>query len=71
MPLKKDYIRDGRNQIIGSITGGFDDTSEVVRDTDNTFLGRTSERFQNTRDDHGNLVSLNTPDPGLLIRRKK
>lgn len=71
MSLKKEYVRDGRNQIIGSVTSGFDDTSEVVRDTDNTFLGRTSERFHNTRDDHGSLVSLNTPDPGLLINRKK
>ena len=61
MSLKKDYIRDGRNQIIGSVTSGFDDASEVVRDTDNTFLGRTSERFHNTRDSHGSLVSLSTP----------
>ena len=32
MPLKKEYVRDGRNQIIGSVTSGYADESEVVRD---------------------------------------
>ena len=71
MSLKKEFIRDGKRQIIGSVTTGFSDTSAVVRDEDNKLSGRTSERYDTTRDDHGKLVSINTADPGLLIGRKK
>jgi len=71
MPLKKEFVRDGQRRIIGSVTSGFSDTSAVVRDEDNEIVGRTSERFHTTRDEHGNLVSINSPDPGLLIGRKK
>ena len=69
--LEKEYVRDGKRQIIGSVANGFSDESAVVRDEDNKLSGRTSERYDTTRDDHGNLVSINTADPGLLIRRKK
>jgi hypothetical protein len=71
MSLKKDYVRDGKRRIIGSVTSGFSDTSSVVRDEKNQITGRTSEKFRTTRDNHGNLVSINSPDPGLLIGRKK
>jgi hypothetical protein len=71
MALKKEYVRDSNKQTIGSITTGFDDTSSVVRDNSGTTLGRTSDRFSNTRDSSGRLVSSNTSDPGLLINRKK
>lgn len=70
--LRKTYIRDGQNQVIGSITTGFTGSFEtLVRDEHGDTLGRTSERFGTTRDAHGNLVSLNTADPGLLFNRKK
>jgi hypothetical protein len=71
MSLEKKYVRDGKRRIIGSVTSGFSDTSSVVRDEKNQITGRTSERFHTTRDNHGNLVSINSPDPGLLINRKK
>jgi hypothetical protein len=70
--LKKTYVRDGKNRIIGSVTTGFEGSFEaLVRDEHENVIGRTSERFATTRDTHGNLVSLNTADPGLLINRKK
>ncbi len=69
--LKKEYVRDGKNRVIGSVTSGFSDGSAVIRDDQNQFAGRTSDRFDTTRDAHGNLVSLNTSDPGLLINRKR
>lgn len=69
--LKKDYVRDGNRKIIGSVTNGFSDTSAVVRDEGNRVTGRTNERFHTTRDEHGNLVSINSSDPGLLIGHKK
>ena len=69
--LKKDYIQDGNRKIIGSVTTGFSDTSSVERDEGNGIMGRTNERFHTTRDGHGNLVSINSSDPGLLIGHKK
>jgi hypothetical protein len=71
MSLSKKYVRDGKRQIIGSVTSGFSDTSAVVRDEDNEIAGRTSERYDTTRDDHGNLVSINSPDAGLLLGNGK
>jgi hypothetical protein len=69
--LKKEFIRDGNRRIVGSFTTGFTGAFEtLVRDEHNHILGRTSEHFGTTRDDHGNLVSINTADPGLLIKRK-
>ena len=68
--LKKTYVRDGKNRIIGSVTSGYFDTSEVIRDEHEQILGRACERFNNVRDAHGNLISINSSDPGLLIRKK-
>lgn len=69
--LKKDYVRDGNRRIIGSVTTGFSDTSAVVHDEDNQIAGRTNEKFSTTRDVNGKLISTNSADPGLLIRRNK
>lgn len=70
--LKKEYVRDGNRQIIGSVTTGYSGgTSAVVRDENNQIVGRTSELFHTTRDKDGGLVSINSSDPGLLINRKK
>ena len=69
--LRKTYVRDGKNRIIGSVTSGYSDFSEVIRDEHEQILGRTSERFNTVRDSGGNLVSINSSDPGLLIGRKK
>ncbi len=71
MSLKKVFIRDGKRSIIGSVTTGFSDTSAVVRDENNQIAGRSSERFHTTRDKDGGLVSINSPDPGLLLGRRK
>jgi len=68
--LKKTYLRDGKNRLIGSVTSGYSDTSEVIRDEHEQILGRTSERFKTVRDVHGTLMSINSSDPGLLIRKK-
>ena len=70
MSLSKLFVRDGKQQIIGSVTTGFSDSSSVVCDNSGNILGHTSERFSNTRDSSGRLVSSNTPDPSLLFRKK-
>jgi hypothetical protein len=69
--LKKNYVRDGSRRIIASVTTGFSDSTAVVRDEGNRITGRTNERFHTTRDARGSLFSINSSDPGLLIRRKK
>lgn len=68
--LKKDFVRDGSRKIIGSVTTGYSDTSSIVRDEGNQITGRTNDRFRTTRDSSGNLVSINSADPGLLIRKR-
>jgi hypothetical protein len=65
--LRKTYIRNGKNQIIGSETSGFENGDTVVRDSHGKILGRASGRYHNTRDVHGRLVSTNTDDAGLLF----
>lgn len=64
--LKKTWIRNGRNQIIGSVTEGFSDTSSVVRDEQNRIVGRTSDKFNTTRTKHF-IRSISDSDPGLLL----
>jgi YD repeat-containing protein len=71
MSLKKEFIRGGKNEILGSVTTGYSDESSVVRDAENQIVGRTSDRFHTTRDEHGKLISIDTADAGLLIRQKK
>jgi hypothetical protein len=72
VPLEKRYIRDGKNRVIGSFTTGYTGAFEtIVRDEHEDIVGRTSEKFNTTRDGHGGLVSINSADPGLLINRKK
>jgi YD repeat-containing protein len=69
MPLEKKFIRDGRNRLVGSVTSGYSDTTEVVRDAEGKLLGKTSRRFSTTRDAHNRLISIDTPDAGLLFGR--
>lgn len=71
MSLDKKYIRDGKRQVIGSVTTGFDsDNGSVVRDTSGNIAGRTSDRYHETRDGSGKLVGTNSANAGLLIRKK-
>lgn len=70
MPLQKTYIRNGKRQIIGSVTTGFAAQTSIVRDSMGGVIGRTSGVFNTTRDARGGLVSTNTADPGLLIKNK-
>jgi len=71
MPLKKEYVRDGRNRITDSVTSGYTNDSQMVRDCGNEIAGRTSGIFNTVRDRDGSLTSVNSSDPGLLINRKK
>lgn len=65
--LRVKYIRDGRNQIVGSQTSGFAGDEVVARDRNGRVLGRSSDMFKNTRDASGKLISRNTNDVRLLF----
>jgi len=68
--LKKKYIRDGEGKIIGSVTNGFKGAFDsLVRDEHEQISGWSSNKFHTTRDGRGGLVSRNTADPGLLLKR--
>ena len=69
--LKKTYIRNGKGQIIGCETSGFNNGDTVVRDSHGKILGRSSSRYHNTRDAHGRLVSNNSDDSGLLFQEQE
>jgi hypothetical protein len=40
--LKIEYVRDGKNQIIGSKTSGFGNGDTVARDRDGKILGHST-----------------------------
>jgi YD repeat-containing protein len=65
--LKKTLVRDGGDRLIGSVTSGYAAGSSIVRNSEGRLLGKTSEKFRNTRDAEGKLVSIKTPDSGLLF----
>jgi hypothetical protein len=69
MALEKKYIRDGQRRIIGSVTSGYSDDTEIARDAEGKLLGKANHRFQTTRDARGGLGSIDTPDAGLLFGR--
>ena len=72
MSLEKEFIRDGKRRIIGSVTTGYVGSFEtIVRDEQNNITGSTSERFNTTRDEHDSLISINSADPGLVIGKRK
>jgi hypothetical protein len=66
--LKTEWLRDGKNQIIGNITSRFANGDVVARDRDGKLLGRASKAFENTRDASGKLVSRNASDAWLLFK---
>jgi len=70
MALQRKFVRDGRNRLLGSVTSGYSDATEIVRDADGKLLGKTNRKFSNTRDAHNRLVSIDTPDAGLLFRSR-
>jgi hypothetical protein len=67
--LKTEYIRDSKNQLIGTKTTGYASGDTIARDPSGKLLGRANTTFRNTRDANGGIVSRNQADAGLLFRR--
>jgi hypothetical protein len=67
--LKTEYVRDGKNQLIGTKTTGFPNGDVTARDSAGNTLGHSRGKFGNTRDAGGRLVSQNQADVDLLFRK--
>jgi hypothetical protein len=67
--VKTEYIRDGKNQIIANLTTGLATADTVVREASGRILGHSNSVFNNTRDSQGRLVSRNSDNSGLLLRK--
>jgi hypothetical protein len=65
--LKVEYIRNGKNQIIGSKTTGFANGDKVARDRGGKILGHSNDTFGNTSDSNGRITSADQADPDLLF----
>jgi len=65
--LRVEYVRNGKNQIIGSKTSGFANGDTVARDRDGRILGHSNSKFGNTRDSNGRITSTNQADVDSLF----
>ena len=65
--LKVEYIRNGKNQLIGSKTTGFANGDKVARDRGGKILGHSNDTFSNTRDSNGRIRSANQTDSDLPL----
>lgn len=57
-------------KIVGFVTTGFNDGTEIAKDEHGKLLGKSNSRFNWTRDAKGTLVATNSADVGLLFNRK-
>jgi hypothetical protein len=63
--LKKHFIRDSNDGIIGSVETGYGDASSIVLDERNQITRCILQRFLTMRDAHGSLTI--SADPRLVI----
>jgi hypothetical protein len=54
----------GNGRILGDVTSGFHTGNSIARDRSGQILGRSSSKFNNTRDAQGHIVSQNRADVG-------
>ena len=65
--MKSEYVRNGKNQIIGRKTTGFSNDDTVVRDTSGKMSGRANSKLGITRDSAGRITSTNQADADSLF----
>jgi hypothetical protein len=65
--LKNEYVRNGKNQIIGRKTTGFTNGDIVARDVNGNTLGRANSKLGITRDSAGRITSTNLGDADSLF----
>ena len=67
--MKIDWVRDGRQQLLGSKTVDTSTGMTVARDRDGRILGHSNDQAGNTRDARGRLVRTNEADVDCLFER--
>ena len=65
--LRNEYVRNGKNQIVGRKTTGFSNGDTVARDSSGKIQGRANNKFGITRDSEGRITSTNQADADSLF----
>jgi hypothetical protein len=66
--MKVSTVRDGQGRILGNTTQ-YSNGNTVARNRGGSILGRSSQTFGNTRGPNDRLVSNNTADSRLFVRK--
>jgi hypothetical protein len=59
MYLEQKYIKNEKQEIVGSVTTGYGAQQSIVRDSSGAVTGYTSGLFNTARDGKGDLKSIN------------
>jgi len=59
MVLKTRFVRDHMNRVCGTVTGGYQDGSEVVRNRYGQLIGRVLPQQRITKDTHNRIIAHN------------
>lgn len=66
MALKTRFVRDRQNRVCGTVTSGYLDGSEAVRNRHGQLVGRVLHSEELTKDNHNRIVAHNA-DYGFLF----
>jgi len=64
--LKTRIIRDSKNRVCGTVTSGYQDGSEAVRNSRGALIGHVLSR-QNINKDMSNCIISHTADSGFFF----
>lgn len=59
MALKAHFVRDSRNRVCGTVTTGYQDGSEAVRNRNGQLIGRVLKTESITKDTHNRIIAHN------------
>lgn len=66
MALKTRFIRDARNRVCGTVTSGYPDGTEVVRNRQGQLIGRVLHHQEITKDSHNRIIA-HSADSGFFF----
>jgi hypothetical protein len=59
MALKTRFLRDSRNRVCGTVTSGYPDGSEAVRNRNGQLIGHVLNTQNITKDMHNRIIAHN------------
>jgi len=66
MALKTRFVRDAQNQVCGTITSGYPDGSEAVRNRQGQLIGRVLHHQKIAKDNHNRIIA-HSADSGFFF----